>query len=863
MCVQQYSEIDKNVGRDIGIEKMKKKEMLAIAAAMEKANNALLGGEHKNWQGLSEMLVQCQDAAMQIGTSLEIMGEQYAVVVHLLEDYCENIYQISISLTDEKICRKLAKKVQKQLTDLQNRIQYEVQDDRKQAVFLPYKLSMWDSLESVWRAADADPEYDTFVIPIPYYDKNADGTFGEMHYEGNDFPEDVPVTGYKDYDFEANRPDVVFIHNPFDECNRVTSVHPSFYTKILKKYTDRLVYIPYFILGEDMFENMCVSPGTLFSDVVIAHSASAKEDYVKHLKKLYMENAIMREDEAEKMLQGKILPLGSPKIDKVVNGRKEDYKLPEEWKKILAGKKAVLYNTGVSGILHGNEQELKKIKDTIAFFADRDDVALWWRPHPLSVGTMQSMRPALVEEYQKIVEEYRTSGIGIFDDTADLHRALLWTDMYYGDDSSLIYLYGVQGKPILRQKIDYLMEDYAGDKADESISYRISCPMAGSVYFCAWNHNALYRLDISESKVNTLGGASQELQLEVSLYSNIICQDRTLWLVPSRAHALAEYHLDTGRWTFYELPDRIKSSAVIENKIYMLSSDYRYLWSMDLEEKKLEREEIIYKWKEKIPLSDEYYNDDLYFVDHKIYFLITHTNMLVAYDPKSRQAGIIFVGTTENQYQRLKYDGRCFWLLPNSEKCSVVCWDGKSVKESDTNNYPKDFSWMYGFWHALLRDEKVWLFPYKGNMVLRMDKKSMEIDIALKLNEILDIDNPRIDNVQELPGGRVVIAVSRTGVDSRIVVLDSDSRVLDQYPCVCQNDIPIAFDRIFERLETENYTSSYAYQISEGTEYLLSRACDALVNTGCVFREEQNCFRSLYENSDGTAGARIWEEVKV
>lgn len=57
-----------------------------------------------------------------------------------------------------------------------------------EVVFLPYKASMWDSLESVWRKYDADPEWRAKVVPIPYYDKNADGSFGEYHYEGNEYP---------------------------------------------------------------------------------------------------------------------------------------------------------------------------------------------------------------------------------------------------------------------------------------------------------------------------------------------------------------------------------------------------------------------------------------------------------------------------------------------------------------------------------------------------------------------------------------------------------------------------------------------------------------------------------------------------
>lgn len=838
-----------------------KKQIISTIDLLDKAHNAVKKAmETGNRDAALTLLEQCQDSAIRIGGMIEESEGEDFVTISLLENYCEQLYQIY-----EQISRQTAPggKVYKNLRKDLIRIENSVKNDicvRKSVVFLPYKASMWDSLESVWRAADADPDCDAYVIPIPYFDKNPDGTLGQMHYEGDEFPKDIPVIGYEDYDFETNHPDVIFIHNPYDECNFVTSVHPFFYTKNLKKFTDKLVYIPYFILGESMYESMCVSPGTVFSDVVIVHSAQAKEDYIKHLKKLYKKNAGIQEDKAEKILREKILPLGSPKIDKVINGKREAYPLPEEWKKLLAGKKAVLYNTGVSGILHGNEQELKKIKDTIDFFAGRDDVALWWRPHPLTGGTMQSMRPALVEEYQKIVEDYKASGIGIFDDTADLHRAVLWTDMYYGDDSSLVYLYGVQGKPIVRQNINCLVQEVADDK---SISYGISCSVDGSVYFSSWNYNGLYRLDVTDGKVYSIGKTPQELSLEVSLYSNIIYQDGTLWLVPSRAHALAEYHLETGQWTRYELSDRIKSSALIEDKIYMISSDYRHLWIMDLKKKKLTREEMSCQGRERLPLSDDYYNSDLYLLDHKLYFLITHSDLLAAYDLEKKQTELLHISDSRGQYQRLVYDGSCFYFLPNSEKSAVACWDGKNGKKSAENGYPEGFSGMYGFLHAVFRGKSVWLFPYKGNMVLRVIKENMEIDCVLKLEEVLDIDMPRIDSVQELSDDRVVMAVSNTGADSRIVVFDADNQILDQYPCECQEDMSISFDSMFQRLGTEKYTSANAYQTNEGIEYSLSHVCDALVNGEPVYGEEKNYFRSLYANSDGTAGAHIWEEVKA
>ena len=70
------------------------------------------------------------------------------------------------------------------MVQIENSIKHEIPEWRE-AVFLPYKASMWDSLESVWRAAWEDPDCDAYVIPIPYYDRNPDRSLGELHYEGD------------------------------------------------------------------------------------------------------------------------------------------------------------------------------------------------------------------------------------------------------------------------------------------------------------------------------------------------------------------------------------------------------------------------------------------------------------------------------------------------------------------------------------------------------------------------------------------------------------------------------------------------------------------------------------------------------
>ena len=78
---------------------------------------------------------------------------------------------------------------------------------------------------------------------------------GQMHYEGNEYPKNIEVTSYLACFVEDRRPDAIYIHNPYDDYNRATNVHPNFYSSRLKNYTDELVYIPYFVLSEIELED--------------------------------------------------------------------------------------------------------------------------------------------------------------------------------------------------------------------------------------------------------------------------------------------------------------------------------------------------------------------------------------------------------------------------------------------------------------------------------------------------------------------------------------------------------------------------------------------------------------------------------
>ena len=429
-----------------------------LGQAHENIATALLVGDLETGVLLLE---DCQDGAIALGTQIEKI-KKVSDVIGVLERYCETLYTLHETLLNDGISdvERVISALSEDFQAIEESVRKNILE-RKTVVFLPYKASMWDSLESVWKAADEDPDCDAYVIPIPYYDKNTNGTLGEMHYEGAQYPENVPITDYQTFDFGMHHPDMIFIHNPDDEYNHATSVHPFFYSKNLKKLTDNLVYIPYFVLDEinpndesaiETMAHFCTAPGVIHADTVVVQSEAMRQVYIHVLVEFAGENS-------RQVWEKKILGLGSPKYDKVLE-EIADEEMPDEWKKIIyredgTRKNVIFYNTGLGAILEHDEKMLDKIENVLETFSlNREDIALLWRPHPLMKATLQTMKPHLLERYEKLVTAYREENWGIYDDTAELDRAVRISAAYYGDPSSVVQLFKRLNKKTVIQFAD-------------------------------------------------------------------------------------------------------------------------------------------------------------------------------------------------------------------------------------------------------------------------------------------------------------------------------------------------------------------------------------------------------------------------
>lgn len=456
------------------MRKRQKQEILEFVSTLKEAHKELkMSLEQGKYPESRNLLCDCQECSIELGNIIEALEGEGATPVSYIEKYCELIFHYYEKLNEieeetagkHKLLKKIIESLNTQLSNMENSIKNDIKE-KKEVVFFPYKASMWDSLEGVYLAAREDENCDAYCVPIPYYDKNPDGTLGMMHDEGREYPEDIEVIDWRTYDYKERRPDVMYIHNPYDEMNLVTCVHPDFFARNLKPYTERLIYIPYFVLDEiepddkkaiEGMRHFCFLPGIIYADKVILQSENMRQIYINEYKKEMQKRGMSI---GRKELEEKFSGTGSPKFEKVINAKIEDIEIPKEWLCIIQKpdgnrKKVILYNTSIAALLNAKEEMLLKIKYVLNFFREeREEVTLLWRPHPLLEATIQSMLPSLWKEYNVMVQNYKLESWGIYDDSADLNRAIMISDAYYGDQSSVVQLYQKTGKPILIQSVN-------------------------------------------------------------------------------------------------------------------------------------------------------------------------------------------------------------------------------------------------------------------------------------------------------------------------------------------------------------------------------------------------------------------------
>jgi len=554
------------------MRKQIKNQMLELLDSMTEATQILKTYSIQNdW---AEILYLLQMSAVQVGETIE-KEEKFdsAIIDQLLilnkEAWeCSQEDDFAIKQTYIKKIEDIIEKVKKIAKEIPVKIE---------VVFFPYNASMWDSLESIWIAAENDAETEAFVVPIPFFERDSNGVICEPRYEGKNLPSYVPIIDYRNYNFKERKPDIAYIHNPFDQYNLITRVHPDYFSHELKKYVNRVVYVPYFIS---------------INAVSYAHRELPSYYQVDYI---VVQNEKMIESFSSDIARDKFLTFGSPIVDRIINLNKNKPEIPDEWKEMLpngkdfAGCKVFMLNTSLSMIMKEREVFLDKIKHILKILQKRDDIVVVWRPHPLMYSTLQALGGTIYNEYLEIEDAFIKKNIGILDRTKDVGVTIALCDGYIGEEaSSIIRMFEITKKPMFY--INNKIYDKVGTCDNYVSTYGIYKENEDE-YFVAEEYHTICKKN-KHGKIEVIAQLPKVGFYNDAAYKDIIKFGDNLYIQPYSSEGLVIYSLKSKRirkkFVKNSRPYDFLGMVEINGFLYLIPNEYNYLVRFSMESEQFE-----------------------------------------------------------------------------------------------------------------------------------------------------------------------------------------------------------------------------------------------------------------------------------
>ena len=423
---------EENAYRNQSYKELARECLEELGGLKEQISQLLVGydGETAK-EEVIELLQSSQQLAVDLGNMLESFRGENSVEP-LLEQYCEDIYAVYEQLMSGQVptCHGL----EDGLRDIAAQLEQEV-FLRKCVLFLPVMAKDWGSLHAQWEECVKDSLCDVFVVPLPYYYKEYDGSARKVCYELTEFPKELGAMDYqifsKEY-LEMLHPEKIVIQNPYDGWNPVISVLDTFYSEKLRRYTDELLYVsPYQVedyskKNERAYFNMkyyVTMPGVVYSDRVVVQS--------ENLRQIYIDKLTEFAGEWTRSVWEQRVETGRPVSTEAASQKRN-------------GKKRILYGISMSVYYANPAGVRKKLKNNLVIFEaykECIDVTIQLFPNDKSAEEARRDISSLLKDYEgKMLEE------GALCDAKDF-------DAFYGDSMPLIMEFKDAGKATMLQDI--------------------------------------------------------------------------------------------------------------------------------------------------------------------------------------------------------------------------------------------------------------------------------------------------------------------------------------------------------------------------------------------------------------------------
>lgn len=378
-------------------------------------NNQLLNDSKSVLNSIDLVLTNNYDSI-----SDTIIFEQIKKCINFIDDLLGS----SFSFDKEKIMQ-LDNYVKELQIMFRKNVKYKIR-----VVFFAELGQKWDSMSSVYEAFKKRDDCEVRVVLTPIFRKtNINGqSRTEVIYD--DYLTDLGIKflHYKEYDISKDLPDMAFISNPYEGVTI-----KEFWPENIAKHT-KLIYLPYFtgIFVDDIFiESFYKLNVNKYAWKIIAQSEKQEE-----LQKLYSNGD-----------KEKFLYTGLPKWDEEFKFS-ENMKVEDFWLEKTKGKKVFLWNTHYN-VDYYYSTLLEYGESIINYFEKRDDLALIWRPHPMTETIFKLYKPELKSHWDNLTEKVLSSKNMILDLNKSYSQSFYLSDALISDFSSMIVQYVFTRKPII------------------------------------------------------------------------------------------------------------------------------------------------------------------------------------------------------------------------------------------------------------------------------------------------------------------------------------------------------------------------------------------------------------------------------
>lgn len=414
-----------------------------------------------SYEDIITYLSELQNNIVSFGTLTESIKGEDCNTVKLLEQYLEVIYKVAkyVQKFDEGISYEASaeskyaecdEEVKDTFASISDAIDSEIVN-RRSVLFLPVKAKHFSSMRMAYEMETATPDTDVYVMPLPYYYKEYDGSFkDEMHIDTEEFIKaNIPVTDYSRFDLSLLCPEKIYINSAYDEYNMAVSVDTRFYARNVKKYTEKLIYIPYFKLMEfdranyPCWYNMqyyCTVPGVVMADKVYVQSENTRKVYIDKLN--------------EWVGDEKYTEIWEQKID-VYDESCEEHS--EDELRDAGSEKTIVWFVSAGSLAEFGDKYIEKAYRNLDVFAlTKDKLKVLLISEPFLDEMIKTYSDELYKKWTGFIDEFNRSGIGEVVSQVEEKsvEALLKANAYYGDPSYICKDFIAMKKPVMLQNVE-------------------------------------------------------------------------------------------------------------------------------------------------------------------------------------------------------------------------------------------------------------------------------------------------------------------------------------------------------------------------------------------------------------------------